>query len=562
MALPSINVDDRTYEQLLTVLRAQIPGDRWTDHNPSDPGIMLLEFLCWLGEMALYRMNRVPDKYREQFLNLVIDPPEPVTVQVTFELTPARASGEDDVVIPAGVRLATDYAANRRFVFETVDALTLAIPAPGEPQIGTVTARELLELTEEELGKSDGTANQVFALDPPRQQLGLPTDRRAPVLLDLLRNPRSTDLATNAYDPNPRVTVDGVEWQFKPFLLTDDSGPADEHFTVDPFTNEVRFGDGERGGIPTMDDLIKCTSYRVLQGTAALVRAGALKYILNTDHYSANIDPTTETLSIHEHPDAEGGMYLFPDESREADGLRNFRRTHRVVTESDFEEVILRDFNEFEAYTEIAPEIPDYDEILGLVRESPTIRRVIVRPNRRPPLSDDQMQPAHVTLLVLPDFDPTVMEAGNPLANKEAAIAISDDLREKIARFLEARRLITTQVHLESPTLTHVDLTARVVISGGRSSREMKESVRGALYEFLSLLKGGPEGTGWPAGRAVYPSEVYRLIESVDGVDHVDELTLAPIDATGKVPIQPDQLPVLDNLAISIERATEFGVSS
>ena len=43
----------------------------------SDPGIVLLDLLCWIGEMILYRANRVPDSHVAKFADLIIDPPEP-----------------------------------------------------------------------------------------------------------------------------------------------------------------------------------------------------------------------------------------------------------------------------------------------------------------------------------------------------------------------------------------------------------------------------------------------------------------------------------------------------
>src|SRR5690349_9167984 len=89
MALPTLNLDDLTYPQLLGILRSHIPGEEWSDHNPSDPGIMLLELLTWLGEMGLYRMNQVPPAHQEKFLKLIADPPVPVTVQLTLRFTPA-----------------------------------------------------------------------------------------------------------------------------------------------------------------------------------------------------------------------------------------------------------------------------------------------------------------------------------------------------------------------------------------------------------------------------------------------------------------------------------------
>src|SRR5688572_23829134 len=119
MALQTTNIDDRTYDQLVGVLRKQIPITEWTDHNPSDPGIILLELLCWLGEMTLYRMNLVPEAHQQKFLNLLIDPPQPVTVDVKFTVNLAGPLAAD-IVIPMGTRLATDFVNGHRFVFETL----------------------------------------------------------------------------------------------------------------------------------------------------------------------------------------------------------------------------------------------------------------------------------------------------------------------------------------------------------------------------------------------------------------------------------------------------------
>ena len=73
MALPARSVDDRTYDQLLAVLLKELPVADWRDHNPSDPGITLVELMAWLGEMTLYQMDRTSAEYRERYLDLVID---------------------------------------------------------------------------------------------------------------------------------------------------------------------------------------------------------------------------------------------------------------------------------------------------------------------------------------------------------------------------------------------------------------------------------------------------------------------------------------------------------
>lgn len=76
MSLPLPNLDDRTYADLVEEARSLIPIEcpEWTDHNPSDTGIILIELLAWLTEMALYRVNRVTDKNVETFLKLLNGP--------------------------------------------------------------------------------------------------------------------------------------------------------------------------------------------------------------------------------------------------------------------------------------------------------------------------------------------------------------------------------------------------------------------------------------------------------------------------------------------------------
>lgn len=73
MPIPVPNLDNRTYADLTVEGRALIPTlcPEWTDHNPSDPGITLLELLAWMTEMTLYRVNRVPEANYWTFLRLL-----------------------------------------------------------------------------------------------------------------------------------------------------------------------------------------------------------------------------------------------------------------------------------------------------------------------------------------------------------------------------------------------------------------------------------------------------------------------------------------------------------
>jgi hypothetical protein len=76
MPIPLPNLDDRTYTDLVTEAQAMIPTvyPTWTNYNPSDPGIVLIELLAWLTEMALYQVNEITAGHTEAFLELLNGP--------------------------------------------------------------------------------------------------------------------------------------------------------------------------------------------------------------------------------------------------------------------------------------------------------------------------------------------------------------------------------------------------------------------------------------------------------------------------------------------------------
>jgi|GEM_PF-791148 len=73
MPIPLPDLDDRGYAELLDEARTLIPSlaPEWTNHNPSDPGITLLELFAWLSEMLAWRTNQVTDATLRGFLRLL-----------------------------------------------------------------------------------------------------------------------------------------------------------------------------------------------------------------------------------------------------------------------------------------------------------------------------------------------------------------------------------------------------------------------------------------------------------------------------------------------------------
>ncbi|MGQ0778527.1 MAG: hypothetical protein ACT4NY_29640 [Pseudonocardiales bacterium] len=76
MPIPLPNLDDRTFTDLTEEARALIPVlyPQWSDHNPSDPGIALVELLAWLTEMLLFGVNQIPAANTHKFLGLLNGP--------------------------------------------------------------------------------------------------------------------------------------------------------------------------------------------------------------------------------------------------------------------------------------------------------------------------------------------------------------------------------------------------------------------------------------------------------------------------------------------------------
>jgi hypothetical protein len=66
-------LDDRRFADLYTEARSLIPtyAPAWTNHNPTDPGITLIELFAHLSEMLIYRLDRVTTANTIAFLNLL-----------------------------------------------------------------------------------------------------------------------------------------------------------------------------------------------------------------------------------------------------------------------------------------------------------------------------------------------------------------------------------------------------------------------------------------------------------------------------------------------------------
>ncbi|MFB9352794.1 putative baseplate assembly protein [Streptomyces heliomycini] len=128
MALPSPNLDDRRFQQLVDEAKRYVRqrAPEWTDHNVSDPGVTLIETFAYLVDQLLYRLNRVPDKNYTAFLDLLgirLFPPTAAGADVDFWLS---APQPDTVALPPGTEVTTAGGeSDEPVVFTTTDELRI-----------------------------------------------------------------------------------------------------------------------------------------------------------------------------------------------------------------------------------------------------------------------------------------------------------------------------------------------------------------------------------------------------------------------------------------------------
>jgi hypothetical protein len=125
--IPAPRLDDRAFEDIVAEAIRLIPRycPEWTNHNPSDPGITLIELAAWMTDIILYRLNRVPERNYVAFLNLLgikLKPPQAAKALLTFNLV----DGAERQIVREGTQVATPQAADEEAVsFETTRDLVV-----------------------------------------------------------------------------------------------------------------------------------------------------------------------------------------------------------------------------------------------------------------------------------------------------------------------------------------------------------------------------------------------------------------------------------------------------
>ncbi len=226
MAIPLLNLDDRTFQDMMAEVQALIPrhAPAWTNRNLSDPGVTLLELFAWVTEAMLFRINRVPDASRQRFLELLgasFQSPQPAKLKLTVT-----------AVTTNGARCLPRHTV----VFVFPDPQTDAIP---------------FETIEDTVFTSDLPTRTVIVRQTSLERTKAPGDGQP---FQLMRLPAPLALPPSTTHRPPVVWVgddsDREYWQYTPELRA--ARADDRRFAIHTRTNAVVFGDGNHGMIPPM----------------------------------------------------------------------------------------------------------------------------------------------------------------------------------------------------------------------------------------------------------------------------------------------------------------------
>jgi hypothetical protein len=255
--------------------------------------------------------------------------------------------------------------------------------------------------------------------------------------------------------------------------------PDERVYTVDLDDGTVTFGDGR---VPQLGERIRVASYRWGGGEAGNVAPGAFKSVSGVEVRNplpgvGGSDRVTLAKALDAIP-------------------AHVHRRDRAVTADDFRALA--------------------EEVTGVGRAEPLPR---LHPD------NPAVEAAGVvSVVVLPKEDRRDPEAPMPDLG----------LLGRVARYLDARRLVTTELYVIPPDYRPIRLSVGVEVRRGHQVDAVCRWVEQILRQYLAPLPpDGPDGAGWPLGRDVRRAELEAVAVQVEGVEYLRGDGLLLTDGTG-----------------------------
>jgi|GEM_PF-351800 len=524
MSLPSPNLDDRSFDQLVeqakALIREKCPA--WNDLSPNDPGMVLVEVFAYLTEALIYRLNRLPEKAYLEFLNLMgvkMRPPAAAQVELLFRRT---SPGRDAIVIPANIPVSMSRAGGGGEpppLFYTVEEKTLEADADA---IRVLAIHGVMRA--ESVGAGTGNpgvclrvrhAPIVAALQSDRWdlELGVEFDPRkelppASEIVDFgLRNGKRYRLwrevesfaHTSAGDrvfvldrARGHITfapaLDVAGWEADVAGDVADAGDAMDAADAGELDSGAADEPKTLGAVPPAGQDIAVRYYSGGGSSGNKVPGGALTVLKQA---IAGVEVTNPEVS-------SGGRDMETFENVLKRGPLEMRSLERAITATDYEQVAENEsgiVNRARAFTQVdlwQHAVPGTVEVF-LVPALP------------------QNQPEHA---------PVTTEGLRGLQGDGRQL-------ERVHELLEQRRAIGTRCVVRWADCKSVQVKARVVVQKDQSRHGVKERVAARLNRSINPMRRSADAPGWRFGNTLHVSHVFDICLSEPGVSYLDNVVLA-----------------------------------
>jgi len=247
-----------------------------------------------------------------------------------------------------------------------------------------------------------------------------------------------------------------------------DSTGIDKHYKTivdeDGITN-ILFGDGEYGMIPQRGSNNIRASYRIGGGTEGNVAAESITELITSVDYVDSVINSSAASGGTERETIEHAKIFAPS---------SVKTLSRVLNKWDAELIC-------ESYVSSS---------FGSIAQAKAV----------------EIGGQLVSIMILP------ASGGYP----------STEFRSELQSYLSDRKVVCSIFQVVDPTYQAIDIAATVWIVDGYAISEVIAAVRLALVSYLSPIYQEPETGLYPHdfGRNIYISDLYRIIDSVDGVDN------------------------------------------
>ena len=306
------------------------------------------------------------------------------------------------------------------------------------------------------------------AVDAPTQTFR--SNGRAAQRFEFDRKPAVADSAKLT------VTLNGVaDNTWHAATNWDGVGAHQRSYVMNNEVATILFGDGRSGRVPPAGAEIK-VNYQAGGGTSGNVPAKTL----------VKLASTITTVEVEQPFAACGGKAAETLNEAKARAVRELARPTRVVTLEDFEEIALATPGVQVARVHA---IPDYHPAMPCIPVTGSTSVVVL-----PPCPAQRPVPTSALLAT-------------------------------VQRYLERRRVLTSEIHVIAPHYTIIAVNALLQAQPEADRNALKRLARSTLEQFFNPLQGGPDGKGWPIGRDVYRAELLALLNDLEGVLYVEEMS-------------------------------------